>query len=76
MLTVFELKQQILSLKEDLLNIEKILKIDEKIKRLQDIDNEINATTDWSDIKLYTSLSKEKTLLSNTINNFNKIKKD
>jgi len=76
MLTVFELKQQILSLKEDLLNIEKILKIDEKIKRLQGIDNEINATTDWSDIKLYTSLSKEKTLLSNTINNFNKIKKD
>ena len=76
MLTIFELKQNINNLIEEVDNIETILKIKEKKTRLQDIEAQIENTTDWSDIKLFASLSKEKTMLNNIINDFEKLKSD
>ena len=76
MLTIFELKQNINNLIEEVDNIETILKIKEKKARLQDIEAQIENTTDWSDIKLFASLSKEKTMLNNIINDFEKLKSD
>jgi len=69
MLTLFELKQQSAELVKDIRNIQNILKIQDKQSKLKDIEHQINSTTDWSDIKLFTNLSKEKTYLTNVINN-------
>ena len=74
MLTVFELKQITSSLLESIENIKQIIHIDEKNNRLAEIENQIATNSDWSDIKLYASLSKEKTFLSNVINDFTTIK--
>lgn len=76
MLTIFELKQNINNLIEEVDNIETILKIKEKKTRLQEIEAQIETTTDWSDIKLFASLSKEKTMLNNILVDFEKLKSD
>ena len=46
MLTIFELKQNINNLIEEVDNIETILKIKEKKTRLQDIEAQIKTTKD------------------------------
>ena len=76
MLTIFELKQLISALANDILNIQQILKIDQKTTRVDEINTQIANTTDWSDVKLYASLSKEKTMLENILKEFNKISGD
>lgn len=76
MLTIFELKQNINNLIEEVDNIETILKIKEKKTRLQEIEAQIETTTDWGDIKLFASLSKEKTMLNNILVDFEKLKSD
>ena len=76
MLTIFELKQIISALANDILTIRQILKIDAKKTRIDEINKQIASTTDWSDIKLYASLSKEKTMLENILKEFNKISGD
>ena len=70
MLTIFELKQITSSLLEHINSIKNIMHIDAKKNRLTEIENQIATNTDWSDIKLYASLSKEKTFLSNIIADF------
>lgn len=76
MATFFEIKQQISSILNDVSNIEGILNIVAKKERLEQIEKQIAETTDWSDIKLYASLSKEKTMLANIITDFEKLKSD
>ena len=76
MATFFEIKQQISSILNDVGNIESILNIVAKKERLEQIEKQIAETTDWSDIKLYASLSKEKTMLTNIITDFEKLKSD
>jgi beta-N-acetylglucosaminidase len=51
-------------------NISDLLQISKKKARLDDITKQINETANWTDMKAYASLSKEKTLLTNIINEF------
>ena len=76
MLTIFEIKQICETLIENIKNIEKLLKIDEKKRRLNEIEEQIATNTNWEDIKLYASLSKEKTMLTNIISDFDALKGD
>ena len=76
MLTIFEIKQICETLIENIKNIEKLLKIDEKKRRLNEIEEQITTNTNWEDIKLYASLSKEKTMLTNVISDFKALKGD
>ena len=76
MKTLFELKQTIANILIDIKNIEEILNIEKKTKRLDEIENQISSTTDWSDVKLFASISKEKTMLMNIIKDFKKLKSD
>jgi peptide chain release factor 2 len=55
--------------------MDQIMHIEQKRKRLNDIEEEIG-TTDWSNIKNFASLSKEKTSITNIIENFNTLKSD
>ena len=72
--TIFELKQQLNCILTDIKNIEEILNIEAKTARLNEIEKQISTTTDWSDVKLFANLSKEKTMLMNIINEFQKLK--
>ena len=74
MLTIFELKQLINSLKNSMQNIKNILNIDAKQAKLQEIEKQI--IENYDDIKLYASLSKDKTMLTNLINEFNSLQSD
>ena len=76
MLTLFEIKQIVSSLIDDIKNIAQIMHIADKQAKLQAIETQIATTTDWSDVKLYATLSKEKTLLTNILNDFKKIESD
>ena len=73
MLTIFELKQTATSLMKTIQNIEQIIHIKDKKQRLLEIENQISNTTDWSDIKLYASISKEKTMIENLLKEFTSI---
>ena len=75
MLTLFEIKQITSFLAEEIKNMDQIIHIEQKRKRLNDIEEEIG-TTDWSNIKTFASLSKEKTSITNIIENFNTLKSD
>ena len=76
MKTLFELKQTIANILIDIKNIEEILNIEKKTARLSEIEGQISTTTDWSDVKLFASISKEKTMLMNIIKDFKKLKSD
>ena len=74
MLTIFDLKQNINNLIFDLNNIEKVFNIDEKKKTLSMINEQLQQN--WQDIQLCADLSKQKTIISNIINDFQKLKND
>ena len=76
MLTLFEIKQICETLAENIQNIEKLLKIEGKKTRLSEIEKQIATNTNWEDVKLYASLSKEKTMLTNIIRDFDALKSD
>ena len=74
MLTIFDLKQNINNLIFDLNNIEKVFNIDEKKKTLSMINEQLQQN--WQDIQLCADLSKQKTIISNIINDIQKLKDD
>lgn len=76
MLTLFELKQINSCLIKDIKNIEHILHIEEKKIKLKKIEDKISSIEDWTNVELFTALSKEKTVISNTINEFNTLKNE
>ena len=76
MLPIFELKQIVCLFKKNILDISDLLQISKKKSRLDDITKQINETTNWTDMKAYASLSKEKTLLTNIINEFYDLKEE
>ena len=74
MADVFELKQQVGEIFNNLNNIENLLEID--LKKQQLIKCEQQLTESWDDIKLTTSLLKQKNILQNTICEFESIKQE
>src|SRR5574344_530502 len=74
MFTLFELKQIINKAVKDAEDIKEVLNIDVKNARITEIDNEI--AQKWSDVKLYATLSKEKTMLTNIVSEFQTLQND
>ena len=72
MANVFELKQQIVIILSDLNNIEKLLNIEDKKQQL--IECEKKLTECWDDVGLTTQMLKNKTSLSNIIDEFEDVK--
>ena len=74
MANVFELKQQIVCVLDDLSNIAKLLDID--IKKQQLIECEHKLTDSWNDVGLTTALLKQKNNLLRVINEFEDVKSE
>ena len=74
MADVFELKQQVGEIFNNLNNIENLLEIDLKKQQLMKCEQQL--TESWDDIKLTTSLLKQKNILQNTICEFESIKQE
>ena len=74
MATLFELKQQVSVMKNDISVLENILQIEAKRVRQKEIETQLGEC--WNDVKLCASLSKEKTMITNIINEFDSIKSD
>ncbi len=74
MKSLFEARQVASEFANEILKLENVIKIKEKQIRLNEIDEIIATNTDWSDIKKFAELSKEKTFLENTLKNFNALK--
>ncbi|MBR1429277.1 MAG: peptide chain release factor 2 [Rickettsiales bacterium] len=74
MATLFELKQQVGEMKNNLSVLENILQIEAKKARQKEIETQLGEC--WNDVKLCASLSKEKTMITNIINEFDGIKSD
>ena len=74
MATLFELKQFANQMQTDVKSIGAILNVEQKKERLAQVENEL--LNSWQDVKLCATLSKEKTMLSNTINDFETLNGD
>ena len=73
---LFEAKQIVKTIASCLSDIETAMNISAKQQRLEDISQTIETTTDWSDVKKFASLSKEKTMLENALNDFFALKQE
>ncbi len=75
MMTLFEIKQIVAQLIENIEKIGQIIHINGKQEKLKEIEEKI-LSTNWSDVKTLASLSKEKTAIINILENFNTLKSD